>query len=85
MKLIPIGCNNYLADGKLLAIVSPEAAPVRRMVSAAREGGKLVDATCGRKTQAVLVATSGHVVLSCVEPAKLAPRFGALQAEEDKK
>lgn len=75
MRLIPIGCNNFVSSDKILTIVSPEAAPVRRMISSAKENGRLIDATCGRKTKSVLVSTSDHVVLSSVSIEILAKKF----------
>ena len=76
MKLINIGFGNMVSAGRLVAIVSPDSAPVKRLVSEARERSMLIDATFGRKTAAVLVMDSDHVVLSGLPIEKLAPRFG---------
>ena len=63
MKLINIGYGNIIASGRLIAIVSPESAPIKRMVQEARDRAMLIDASCGRKTRAVVIMDSGHVVL----------------------
>ena len=61
---INIGYGNIVASGRIIAIVSPEAAPVKRLVQEAKAEGNIIDATCGRKTRAVIICDSGHVVLS---------------------
>ena len=74
MKLINIGFGNMISAGRLIAIVSPESAPIKRMVQEARDRGVLIDATYGRRTQAVLIMDSDHVVLSAFPPEKLLAR-----------
>ena len=76
MKLINIGFGNLVSEGRLVAVVSPESAPIKRMIQESRERGMLIDATFGRKTAAVLIMDSDHVVLSGLSVEKLAPRFG---------
>ena len=76
MDLVNIGYGNMINAQRLIAVVSPDSAPVKRMVSEARERSMLIDATFGRKTAAVLVMDSDHVVLSGLPMDKLAPRFG---------
>ena len=76
MELVSIGFGGMVAAGRLVALVSPDSAPVKRLVSEARDRSMLIDATFGRKTAAVLVMDSDHVVLSGLPPEKLAPRFG---------
>lgn len=66
MKLINIGFGNLMSSEKLLAVVAPDSAPVKRIVSEARSSGLLIDATCGRKCKSVLISDSNHVVLSAV-------------------
>lgn len=85
MKLINIGFGNIVAADRLVAIVSPGSAPIKRMVQEAREQGNLIDAAYGRRTRAVLVMDSGHVVLSALAPETVANRVdaGTLHAEED--
>lgn len=75
MKLINIGFGNMVSAGRLIAVVSPESAPIKRMVQEARERGVLIDATFGRRTRAVLVMDSDHIVLSAIQPEKVAGRF----------
>lgn len=76
MKLINIGFGNMISSSKLVAIVSPEAAPVRRSVQEARDRGTLIDATCGRRTRSVIITDSDHVVLSAIQPETIASRAG---------
>ena len=64
---INIGYGNIVASGRIIAIVSPEAAPVKRLVQEAKAEGNIIDATCGRKTRAVIICDSGHVVLSALQ------------------
>ena len=75
MKLINIGFGNMVAAGRLVAIVSPESAPIKRIIQDAKDRGALIDATYGRRTRAVLVTDSDHVILSAVQPETVANRF----------
>ncbi len=75
IKLINIGFGNIVAAGRVVAIVSPESAPIKRIISDAREAGKLVDATYGRRTRAVIITDSNHVILSAIQPETVANRF----------
>ena len=63
IKLINIGFGNIVSANRVVAIVSPESAPIKRLISDAREQGKLIDATYGRRTRAVIITDSGHIVL----------------------
>ena len=76
MKLINIGFGNMVSAGRLIAIVSPESAPIKRMVQEARDRGVLVDATYGRRTRAVLITDSDHIILSALQPETVARRLG---------
>ncbi len=76
MKLINIGFGNMVSAGRLIAIVSPEYAPIKRMVQEARDRGVLVDATYGRRTRAVLITDSDHIILSALQPETVASRLG---------
>ena len=80
MKLINIGFGNMISAGRLIAIVSPDSAPIKRMVQEARERGVLIDASYGRRTRAVLVMDNDHVVLSALQPETVATR---LSGEKD--
>ena len=75
MQLINIGYGNMLSANRVIAVVSPDSAPVKRMVQDARETGKLIDATLGRKTRAVLIMDSGHIVLSAIQTTAAAGRL----------
>ena len=81
MKLINIGFGNLIADSRIVSIVSPESAPIKRIISDARDKGQLVDATFGRRTRAVIIADSGHVVLSALQPETVAGRFSGKQEQ----
>ena len=81
MELVNIGYGNMIATNRIIAVVSPDSAPIKRMVSEARDRSMLIDATFGRKTAAVLIMDSDHVVLSAFSTEKLAPRLG-LKAED---
>ena len=76
MELAHSGFGGMIAAGRLIAMVSPDSAPVKRLISEARERSMLIDATFGRKTAAVLIMDSDHVALSGLPMEKLAPRFG---------
>lgn len=84
MQLIPIGYGNAVSAERLIAVVSPESAPIKRIVQDARDRGMLIDATYGRKTKSVLVMDSDHVILSAVLPSSIAGRAENMpQAAED--
>jgi regulator of extracellular matrix RemA (YlzA/DUF370 family) len=79
-KLVNIGFGNIVAANRIVAIVSPESAPIKRIIQEGREKGVLVDATYGRRTRAVIVADSGHVILSAVQPETVANRLVSKEA-----
>lgn len=68
LRLINIGFGNVVSANRIITIVSPESAPIKRIISVARENNKLIDATYGRRTRAVIITDSDHVVLSAVQP-----------------
>lgn len=76
-KLIHIGFGNIVNTGKIIAIVGPDSAPVKRLVQKAREEGRVIDATQGRKTKAVLVMENSQIVLSALLPETIAGRAQA--------
>ncbi len=78
LQLINIGFGNLVSAQRLIAIVSPDSAPVKRLVQESRDRGMLIDATYGRKTASVLIMDSDHVVLSALSTEKLAPRLGMM-------
>lgn len=75
MKLINIGFGNMVSAEKVVAVVSPDSAPVKRVIQEAKEAGVLIDATFGRRTKAVIIMDSGNVVLSAILPETVASRF----------
>lgn len=75
MNLINIGYGNIINADRLISVVSPEAAPIKRIVQLAKDKNLAIDATCGRKTKAVIILDSGHVVLSALLPENLAKRL----------
>lgn len=72
MRLINIGFGNTVNADRIVSVVSPEAAPVKRIVQVAKDSGAAIDATCGRKTRSVIICDSGHVVLSALQPDTIA-------------
>jgi len=81
-RLINIGFGNILAANRIIAIIAPDSAPIKRIIQEAREKGTLIDATYGRRTRAVVITDSGHVVLSAVQPETVAHRFTAREGED---
>lgn len=75
MKLINIGYGNMISAGRIVTIVSPDSAPIKRLVQEAREDGRAIDATYGRKTRAVVIMDSGHIILSSLITETLAARI----------
>ena len=75
IQLLNIGFGNMVSANRVMAIISPESAPIKRMVQDARDKGLLIDATYGRKTRAVLVMDSGQIVLSAIQPETVANRL----------
>ena len=75
MKLVNIGFGSMIAAERILAILDPDSAPIKRVVQEAKERGMLIDASFGRKTQTVLVMDSGHVVWSSLMPEQITARF----------
>jgi regulator of extracellular matrix RemA (YlzA/DUF370 family) len=84
-RLINIGFGNIVSVNRIVAIVSPESAPIKRMIQEAREQGSLIDATYGRRTRAVIVTDSDHVILSAVQPETVAHRLHARADTKDEK
>ncbi|RLL45265.1 DUF370 domain-containing protein [Oceanobacillus piezotolerans] len=74
LRLINIGFGNVVSANRIISIVSPESAPIKRIITVARENNKLIDATYGRRTRAVIITDSDHVVLSAVQPETVGQR-----------
>lgn len=85
IKLVNIGFGNIVSANRIVAIVSPDSAPIKRIITEARDRGVLIDATYGRRTRAVIITDSDHVVLSAVQPETVANRLNreAVVVEED--
>ncbi|MBK7921575.1 DUF370 domain-containing protein [Veillonella sp. YH-vei2232] len=83
VKLLNIGFGNMVSAGRVMAIISPESAPIKRMVQDARDKSLLIDATYGRKTRAVLVMDSGQIVLSAIQPETVAHRIVQQEVVEE--
>ncbi len=79
MKTVNIGFGGMVAEERILAIISPDSSPIKRVIQDVRERGQLIDASFGRKTQAVLVMDSGHVILSALTPDEIADRVSGNQ------
>lgn len=75
MHFINIGFGNIVVANRVIAIVSPEAAPVKRMIQEAKDKGVAIDATCGRKTRAVILVDTGNIILSAIQPETIANRM----------
>ena len=75
MKLLNIGFGNVVSTSRIVAIVSPESAPIKRIIQDAKEKGALIDATYGRRTRAVIITDSDHVILSAIQPETVAGRL----------
>ncbi len=89
MKLINIGFGNIVSSDRVVAIVSPESAPIKRIIQESRDKGLLIDASCGRRTRAVIITDSDHVILSAIQTETIAGRAeaktDAAQGSDDEK
>lgn len=81
-RLINVGFGNIVAANRIIAIVAPDSAPIKRIIQEARDRGTLIDATYGRRTRAVVITDSGHVVLSAIQPETVAHRYTDREGEE---
>ena len=75
MKFINVGFGNMVAADRVVALVSPDSAPMKRLVSEARESGRIIDVTCGRRTRAIIITDSDHVILSATQPETISNRL----------
>lgn len=83
-KLVHVGFGNMVVAERIIAIISPSSAPIKRLKEEAREAGLLVDVTQGRKTRAILIMDSRHVILSAIQPETVSGRFEGEEAKEGK-
>lgn len=84
MKLVNIGYGNLVSSNRIIAVIGPESAPIKRIIQDARDKGSLIDATYGRRTRAVLIADSGHVILSAIQPETIMARMGGKAEVSDR-
>lgn len=83
MKLISIGFGSMIAPGRVLSVLEPESAPIKRVMQEAKERGMLIDASYGRKTRSVILMDTDHVILSALTPEALASRWEDTEEEQD--
>ena len=83
MNFINIGYGNMVSADKILAVVSPDAAPVKRIIAEAKDNGILIDASCGRKTQSVIISVSDHVILSALSLKQISGRVNSEEENDD--
>ncbi|NLA86347.1 MAG: DUF370 domain-containing protein [Clostridiales bacterium] len=82
MKLINIGFGNMVSASRLIAVVSPESAPIKRIIADARDKGQLIDATYGRRTRAVIITDCGYIILAAIQPETVAGRLSIKNGQE---
>lgn len=83
MRFINIGFGNMVAAARVVAIASPESAPIKRLVSDAKDDGRVIDVTCGRRTRAVVITDSDHVILSAIQTETIAARLDDVTEDEE--
>lgn len=83
MKFINIGFGNMVAAERIIAVVSPDSAPVKRMVQDAKDAGRTIDVSCGRRTRSVIITDSEHIILSAIQTETLANRLGGDDDTDD--
>lgn len=83
IKLINIGFGNIVSANRVVAILSPDSAPIKRIVQEARDRGMLIDGTYGRKTRAVIITDSDHVILSAIQPETVSHRLDSIETTEN--
>ena len=82
MKLINIGFGNMVSADRVVALVSPDSAPVKRLIQDTRYTGMLIDVTCGRRTRSVIITDSEHIILSAIQPETVSNRIAGMDADE---
>ncbi|NLB81184.1 MAG: DUF370 domain-containing protein [Clostridiaceae bacterium] len=83
MNLINVGFGNTVSANRIIAIVSPDSSPIRRIIQKAKDTGMLIDASCGRRTRAVIVADSDHIILSALQPETISNRLSVKGGSAD--
>lgn len=83
MKVVNIGFGNMISVSRVIAIITPESAPIKRIIQEAKESDSLIDATCGRRTRTVIIMDSDHVVLSSLQPSTITHRLDGQHNQEE--
>ena len=83
MKFINIGFGNMVAADRIITIVSPDSAPVKRLIQDAKDGGRVIDVSCGRRTRSVIITDSEHVILSAIQSETIANRLDSNTADDE--
>ncbi len=83
VKFINIGFGNMVAAGRIVAIASPDSAPVKRLIQDAKEDGRVIDVSCGRRTRAVIITDSDHVILSAIQAETITNRLSSDDVDEE--
>ena len=83
-RLVSIGFGNIISSNRVISIVNPESAPIKRLVQENREKGMLIDATCGRRTRAVIIMDSNHVILTALQPETIGSRLNNIEDDNVK-
>ena len=83
MKFINIGYGNMVAADRIITIVTPDSAPIKRLIQDAKDSGRVIDVSCGRRTRAAIITDSEHVILSAVQSETIANRLDNLDVEDD--
>ncbi|MBO4353984.1 MAG: DUF370 domain-containing protein [Clostridia bacterium] len=83
MKFINVGYGNMVADNRVISVVSPDSAPIKRLIQDAKEAGRVIDVSCGRRTRAVIITDSDHVILSALQTETISGRLAGLQDDGD--
>lgn len=83
MKLVNVGFGNMILDQRVIAIISPDSAPAKRTVGEAKDNGRIIDCTSGRRTKSVIITDSDHVILSALAPERVASRLNGTDSDEN--
>lgn len=83
MKFINIGYGNMVADNRVISVVSPDSAPIKRLIQDAKEAGRVIDVSCGRRTRSVIITDSDHVILSALQTETISGRLDGRQDDTE--
>lgn len=83
MRFINVGFNNMVAAQRVVTLITPDSAPIKRLIQDSRDAGRLLDCTCGRRTRSVIVTDSDHVILSAIQPETIAARLAGTGTADD--